>query len=145
MAVLLNPTLWLENFQHYGSCLPKVKGLTLAPPAPLQQCLYPRLSQSDTQGRLGLQQRAWGSWGCLEPIGGKGLGHSCGFLASSGPRQWHELNTVSGPWGDDIIWDWKVSKTNSLTLPSETCVLHNALFCLIQLSGFVCEFCSSLC
>lgn len=51
---------------------------------------------------------------------------------------------MSGPWGDDIIRDWKVSKTNSLTLPAETCVLHNGLFCLIQQSGFVCEFCSSL-
>lgn len=122
MAVLLNLILGLENVQHYGSGLPKVKGLTLASPSPFQQCRYPRLSQSDTRGRLGLQQRALGSWGFIASIGGKGLGHSCGFLASSGPRQWHELNTVSGPWGDDIIQDWKVTKTNSLTLASETCV-----------------------
>lgn len=77
------------------------------------------------------------------PFWGKGLGHRYGFLASSGQHQLYKVNTMLVPWGVDIVQDWEVSKSSSLTLPSETCELHNVFFCLIQQSGVVCEFYSS--
>lgn len=144
MAVLLNLILGLENVQHYGSGLPKVKGLTLASPSPFQQCLYLRLSQSDIWGRLGLQQRALGSWGFIASIGGKGLGHSCGFLASSAHASGTSWTQCLGP-GVTILFRTGKSPRPTLWPSPRRPVLHNALFCLIQLSGFVCEFCFSLC
>ena len=66
------------------------------------------------------------------PFWDKGLGHSCGLLASSGQQQQCELNTVpvswvvtvgtpwSSPHSDNTVLDWEASKTDSWSLPSVT-------------------------